>query len=377
MSIGSSENDKLKNISVSAFTNNSRHMLSIVDWLVDIPRTGLESTWVEVQFKNTRKAYYNNVQRLPIKKGDVVVVEGNPGYDVGEVVLLSPLIWLQMKKNNMDEKPPTQLTVLRKATEEDIENAKKAHEREIPTMIRARQIAASMGLEMKIGNVEFQGDGRKAIFYYIAEHRIDFRQLIKFYVEDFHIRIEMRQIGVRQEAGGIGGIGPCGRELCCSTWKTHFTTISASSSKIQNLALNPQKLAGLCAKLKCCINYELPVYEDAVKNFPSSHTVLETQDNTYYLFTTEPLANKLIYSTEHHSPKNLISLTAEQANEIIAENKKGIKPQLNNETSTQESVAYTQMTQDDVSRFDKKMKSQKRRKRPRNGVDKKNNDSHK
>ncbi len=242
---------------------NSAHMLPVTDWLADLPDSIAENDLVEIQFKNTRKAYFHNINHLPLEKGVSVIVEANPGYDLGEVVLTGRLVKAQMKKNRIDLSRYEIRNVMRIAEKADFERAAVAHAREQQTMIRARQIAKSLGLEMKIGDVEYQGDGTKAIFYYIADGRVDFRQLIKVYAETFRIRIEMKQIGARQEAGRIGGTGPCGRELCCSTWMTNFSSVGTGAARLQNLSPNPQKLAGQCAKLKCCLNYEMPIYEDA------------------------------------------------------------------------------------------------------------------
>ena len=247
-----------------ACCRNSAHMLPVTDWLADLPDNVAENDLVEIQFKNTRKGYYHNVNHLPLEKGVCVIVDANPGYDLGEVVLTGRLVKAQMKKNNIDLSRYEIRNVQRLAVEADYERAAAAHAREQETMIKARQLAKSLGLEMKIGDVEFQADGSKAIFYYIADGRVDFRQLIKVYAETFRIRIEMKQIGARQEAGRIGGTGPCGRELCCSTWMTNFSSVGTGAAKLQHISPNPQKLAGQCAKLKCCLNYEVPVYEDAL-----------------------------------------------------------------------------------------------------------------
>lgn len=249
--------------SSKACKRNSAHMLPVTDYLSDLPENVRETDIVEIQFKNTRKGYFRNVDHLPLEKGSVVVVEANPGYDIGEVVLTGRLVQCQMHKNRIDLTRYEVRPVKRFATEEDLKKAEEAHAREHETMIKARQFAKLLGLEMKIGDVEFQGDGTKAIFYYIADGRVDFRQLIKVYAENFRIRIEMKQIGARQEAGRIGGTGPCGRELCCSTWMTNFTSVGTGAARLQNLSPNPQKLAGQCAKLKCCLNYELSLYEEA------------------------------------------------------------------------------------------------------------------
>ena len=287
-------------ISKRAVNHNPKHMLPVVDWLSDIPHTGDETDLVEVQFKNTRKGYYHNSNHLPLEKGMVVMVEANPGCDMGEVTLVGRLVPLQIKKNHINTERYEIRNILRLATEEDKQRAKDAQAKEQATMIEARKLAKSLGLEMKIGDVEYQGDGTKAIFYYIAEGRVDFRQLIKVYAESFRVRIEMKQIGARQEAGRIGGTGPCGRELCCSTWMTQFTSVGTNAARIQNLSLNPQKLAGQCAKLKCCLNYEVPVYEEAVMKLPPRNVPLETKDATYYFFSSDPLAGEVTYSTDEN-----------------------------------------------------------------------------
>lgn len=248
-----------------ACCRNSAHMLPVTDWLADLPDNIAENDLVEIQFKNTRKGYYHNINHLPLEKGASVIVDANPGYDLGEVVLTGRLVKAQMKKNSIDLNRYEIRNVQRLAIDADHERAAAAHAREHEVMIKARQLAKSLGLEMKIGDVEFQGDGTKAIFYYIADGRVDFRQLIKVYAETFRIRIEMKQIGARQEAGRIGGTGPCGRELCCSTWMTNFSSVGTGAARLQRISPNPQKLAGQCAKLKCCLNYEVPVYEDALK----------------------------------------------------------------------------------------------------------------
>lgn len=242
---------------------NSAHMLPVTDYLSDLPENIKETDFVEIQFKNTRKGYYNNSNHLPLEKGVRVIVEANPGFDLGEVVLTGRLVLAQMKKNRIDLTRYEVRPVIRLANDDDFERARLAHQREQETMIKARQLAKSLGLEMKIGDVEYQGDGTKAIFYYIADGRVDFRQLIKVYAETFRIRVEMKQIGARQEAGRIGGTGPCGRELCCSTWMTSFSSVGTGAARLQHLSPNPQKLAGQCAKLKCCLNYEVPLYEEA------------------------------------------------------------------------------------------------------------------
>lgn len=258
-------NNEACHFGVDCCRRNSVHMLPVTDWLADVPDNQQVTELVEVQFKNTRKGFYANTQHLPLEKGTFVIVDANPGYDLGEVVLTGRLVLQQIKKNHYDTTRHEIRAIQRLANDDDHTKAAEAHAKEQATMIKARQLAKSLGLEMKIGDVEYQGDGTKAIFYYIADGRVDFRQLIKLYAEAFRIRIEMKQIGARQEAGRIGGTGPCGRELCCSTWMTNFQSVSTRASRIQNLSPNPQKLAGQCAKLKCCLNYEMPIYEDAIK----------------------------------------------------------------------------------------------------------------
>ena len=258
-------NNEACEFSQKACNRNSLHMLPVTDWLSDLPVGIDENELVEVQFKNTRKGYYQNVNHLPLEKGVFVIVDANPGYDLGEVVLTGQLVKHQIKKNRVDLTRYEVRNIQRLAVEADHERAAAAHAKEQDTMIKARQLAKSLGLEMKIGDVEYQGDGTKAIFYYIADGRVDFRQLIKVYAETFRIRIEMKQIGARQEAGRIGGTGPCGRELCCSTWMTNFSSVGTGAARLQRLSPNPQKLAGQCAKLKCCLNYEVPIYEDALR----------------------------------------------------------------------------------------------------------------
>jgi len=340
----------------SATKRNSVHMLPVSDWLSDLPENTQLTDLIEVQFKNTRKGYFHNSQHLPLEKGVKVVVEANPGYDVGEVVLTGKLVELQIKKNKIDASRYEIRQVLRVATDEDLVRAKEAHAREHETMIKARELAKSLGLEMKIGDVEYQGDGSKAIFFYIADGRVDFRQLIKVYAETFRIRVEMKQIGARQEAGRIGGTGPCGRELCCSTWMINFSSVGTGAARLQNISPNPQKLAGMCAKLKCCLNYEVPVYEDASKQLPARHIELETKDATWYFFSSDPLAGTVTYSSDPQHAGNLTTLSAARAHEIIAMNRRGEKPDtLEGSKAAAAEIGY-QTGHGDVTRFDHKKK---------------------
>lgn len=342
----------------------SNKKLSVHDWLCDLPETISESDFVEVQFKNTRKGYYLNNSKLDLFKGDMVAVESSPGHDIGEVTLTGKLVILQMKKNNIDMSKFEVRKVYRKVRDVDMEKYNEAKAKEQETMIKARQIAESLKLEMKIGDVEYQGDGNKAIFYYIADERVDFRQLIKVFAETFRIRIEMKQIGARQEAGRIGGIGPCGRELCCSKWMTSFSTVSTSAARYQDLSLNPQKLTGQCAKLKCCMNYELDSYVDASKNFPSKEVNLETKDAIYYHFKTEVFKGLMSYSTSPEFAANLVTISAERAKEIIRMNKKGQKPlqldEENKEKVEAKSSEYENVVgQDSLTRFDAQKRNKK------------------
>lgn len=278
----------------------------------------------EVVFKNTRTGFYENTSGLELNIGDDVVVESQPGYDIGKIQLTGRLVKLHMAKSGVKEEELKK--VLRTPTSRELDRADEVHAREHDTMIRARKIAEDLSLNMKIGDVEYQADGAKAIFYYIADERVDFRALIRVLADTFRIRVEMKQIGARQEAGRIGGIGPCGRPLCCSQWMTKFTSVATGAARIQDLSMSPQKLAGQCAKLKCCLNFETPVYAEAAKEMPHKDIALETKDNTYYLFKADILARKATYSTDKRIPANLVTIDARRAFEIIALNKQGVKP---------------------------------------------------
>ena len=313
---------------------------------------------VEVQFKNTRKGFYVNSTGLPLEIGDMVAVEAAPGHDIGRVSLTGALVRLQMRKAGI--KPDAEKKrVFRKAKASDLERFEKAKALENDTMIRARKIASSLQLNMKIGDVEYQGDGNKAIFYYIADERVDFRQLIKVLAETFKVRIEMKQIGARQEAGRIGGIGPCGRPLCCTTWMSNFVSVSTGAARYQDISLNPQKLAGQCAKLKCCLNFEVDSYVEAAKKLPPKDVRLETADNTYYYFKADIFKGEITYSTDKHVPANLVTLTAAEAWDMIARNKAGEKPltlKEENEKDKKPSEYSDILGQDSLTRFDKKKK---------------------
>ena len=328
--------------------------LNTYDWLADIPGNAEESDMVEVQFKNTRKGYFRNSNKIKLEKGDVVAVEAAPGHDIGVVTLTGRLVPLQMKKANFKADAEIK-RVYRKAKPVDMEKFNEAKAKEHATMIRARQIALNLNLDMKIGDVEYQGDGNKAIFYYIADERVDFRQLIKVLAEAFRVRIEMKQIGARQEAGRIGGIGPCGRELCCATWMTSFVSVSTSAARFQDISLNPQKLAGQCAKLKCCLNYEVDCYVEAQKRLPSREIELETKDGTFYFFKADILSNQVSYSTDKNFPANLVTISGKRAFEVISMNKKGMKPDslLEEEKKPEPRKPVDLLEQESVTRFDR------------------------
>lgn len=330
----------------------------------DVPGNSDISDLVEVQFKNTRKGYYRNDNHLDLIKGDIVAVEASPGHDIGTVTLTGSLVPLQMKKAKL--KPGTEIKrIYRKARPSDIDTWKEAQSRENGTMIQSRQIAKDLELNMKIGDVEYQGDCNKAIFYYIADARVDFRKLIKVLAETFHVRIEMRQIGARQEAGRIGGFGPCGRELCCSTWVKNFQTVSTGAARTQDMAPNPQKLAGQCGKLKCCLNYELDVYNEAHQTLPERNVVLETLDATYFHFKTDILNQRVTYSTDKRMACNLVTITAERALEIIEMNRRGERPdEMDNGEKPVVQKPIDLAEQDDLTRFDK---VGSKRKKHRNG----------
>ena len=330
--------------------------LNTYDWLADIPGNIDESDLVEVQFKNTRKGYYKNSNKVALEKGDIVAVEATPGHDIGVVTLTGRLVPLQMKKANC--KPDIEIKrIYRKVKPVDMEKYEEAKAKEHDTMIRSRQIASSLALNMKIGDVEYQGDGNKAIFYYIADERVDFRQLIKVLAEVFRVRIEMKQIGARQEAGRIGGIGPCGRELCCATWMTSFISVSTSAARYQDISLNPQKLAGQCAKLKCCLNYEVDCYVEAQKRLPSREIALETKDGLFYFFKADILNNQITYSTDKNIPANLVTISGKRAFEIIGMNKRGAKPErlIEEEHVKQEPKKSADLLeQESLTRFDRR-----------------------
>ena len=334
--------------------------LNTYDWLADLPDNAAACNIVEVQFKPPRKGYFINENNLQLEKGDIVAVEASPGHDIGTVTMTGRLVPLQLKKANL--KPGTELKkIYRKARQVDIDKFNEAKSREHTTMIESRQIALGLGLNMKIGDVEYQGDGNKAIFYYIADERVDFRQLIKVLADRFHVRIEMKQIGARQEAGRIGGMGPCGRELCCSTWMTNFVSVSTSAARFQDISLNPQKLAGQCAKLKCCMNYEVDQYMESLKKLPSKEITLHTQDSEYFFFKADILSHRITYSTDKRLLVGEKTITARRAFEVIQMNRNGYKPEslIENEQETAP-VSMDLLDQENINRFDNKNSKKKK-----------------
>ena len=332
------------------------------DWLQGVTQNQFADIF-EVRFKNTRKGFYVNASNQSIKMGDMVIVEAQSGHDLGIVTLEGPLVGRQMRCKGLDPETVELKKIYRRAKQLDIEKWQEAIAREQETMIRARQIAVELGLEMKIGDVEFQGDGTKAIFYYIADGRVDFRQLIKVFAEEFRIRIEMKQIGARQEAGLIGGLGVCGRELCCANYITNFKSITTAAARCQDLSLNPQKLAGQCGKLKCCLNYEVATYMDAQARLPKVSEPLDFEDGLAYLVKTDILRGIMYFSYEKGSLANIYPLDAAEVREIIKMNRNGVRPEsLKTEPEPEMPEFITAVGDDSITRFDTP-----KRKKNRNG----------
>lgn len=347
--------------------------LDVIDWLHDIPEAADTTDLIEVQFKNTRKGYFRNSNQLRLQKGDVIAVESSPGHDIGTITLTGELVLHQMRKSRINLKTYEFKRVYRKAKPNDLEKWKKAQEKEHKTMLRSRVLAEDLKLEMKIGDVEYQGDGNKAIFYYIADERVDFRQLIKVLAEEFRVRIEMKQIGARQEAGRIGGIGSCGRELCCSKWKSGFESVSTNAARVQELSLNPQKLAGQCGKLKCCINYEVDSYVEASNKLPDRGRPLETSDGTFYHMKTDIFQEQMTYSSDPYIAANVTTLSSSRVAEIQRLNRRGkkvdtLKADVSTKVNVTKRLDYENVVgQDDINRFDNKNKKviRKKRRKPR------------
>jgi cell fate regulator YaaT (PSP1 superfamily) len=331
--------------------------LDSFNWLKDLPEMMNENEIVEIRFKNTRKGFFRNVNGIRLEIGDIVAVEASPGHDIGRVSMVGYLVNEQLKKLKVIPSSDDMKKVYRKAKAVDVQKWEEAKKLEIPTMLRSREIAEELKLNMKIGDVEYQGDKTKAIFYYIADERVDFRQLIKVLAEEFRVRIEMRQIGARQEAGRIGGIGSCGRELCCATHITNFVSVTTTHAKYQELSLNPQKLAGQCSKLKCCLNFELDCYVDAQKYFPPRETPLELLDKTVWFQKIEVHKGIYWYSTDPHSAVNLTAVPVSRVKEIQDLNRKGIKPDrliVNEESWSSAPVSQDLLKNNSLTRFDVK-----------------------
>ena len=352
----------------------SDKQLNAYDWLADVPGNEEVCDLVEVQFKNTRKGYYRNSNKLELSKGDVVAVEASPGHDIGTVSMTGSLVLYQMKKTRMKAGEEIK-RIYRKARAVDMEKYEAAKAKEQSTMIESRKLAKDLGLDMKIGDVEYQGDGNKAIFYYIAEGRVDFRQLIRVLADAFHVRIEMKQIGARQEAGLIGGIGPCGRELCCATWMKNFNSVTTASARCQDLSLNPQKLTGQCAKLKCCLNYEINTYVEAAKKLPSREIMLYTASSEYHFFKADILTGMITYSTDKNAAVNCVTISSKRAFQILAMNRKNEKPETleeGNATALSDQPVDL-LEQESLTRFDK-IKGRKKKGKKNVGQGQRNRD---
>jgi len=349
---------------------DSCNKLTVFDWLANmaLPQGQEPFIGVEVRFKNGRKQYYKNTEKLSLSIGDIVATEAQSGHDIGMVTLTGELVRVQMKRKKVDiDNQEEVLKIYRKANQKDIDIWSAARDKEEPMKVKARQFAIDLNLQMKISDIEYQGDASKATFYYTAEERVDFRELIKVFAREFRTRIEMKQVGFRQEASRLGGIGSCGRELCCSTWLTDFRSVSTSAARYQQLSLNPLKLAGQCGKLKCCLNYELDAYVDALKDFPKTETKLYTEKGTAICQKVDIFKGHLWYAYEGEW-MNWHKLTTDQANEIIAKNNNKEKV-ANLEDYSSELIEDTKsefenvVGQDSLTRFDSPKRKNKRRKK--------------
>lgn len=347
--------------------NNSytEENVDIYNWLNDLPDTSDQSDIVEVKFKTTRKEFFRNKDGLPLKRGSIVVVATSPGHDVGEVTLTG---YLAEKQFSRKVKNPSRYQinpVYRKANDNDLILLQESRSNEKPVLIRARKLATELGLEMKIGDVEFRGDGKKAIFYYIADGRVDFRELIKLYAREFHIKVEMKQIGARQEAGLVGGIGSCGRELCCSSWRTDFSSISSDAAQKQGLSPSAQRMAGACGKLKCCLLYELDTYMEARQEFPEELMYLDTEKGIAKPLKTDYLKKEIWFSIEGNITTAAFSLSVKEVKDIIQQNKRGIKPEIKQKSDEQSAeIGWQSITEESIDRFEKKnLRKKKTRKK--------------
>lgn len=342
--------------------------LNVTDWLNDVCLPGNVDELVEVRFKNTRKDYFRNVNNLTLNVGDIIAVESNPGHDIGIISLMGELVFRQMKKHKANLINGEFKKIYRIAKSVDIDKWREAISLEHDTMIRSRKIAADLKLDMKIGDVEYQGDRTKAIFYYIADERVDFRQLIKILAETFHIRVEMKQIGARQEAGKIGGIGPCGREICCSSWMSNFYSVSTNAARYQDISLNPQKLAGQCGKLKCCINFEVDAYVDAQKDFPPTNVPLATDAGNYVFLKSDVFKGIYWYILQGNAPSAIVPLPVSKVKEVQRMNREGRRPDklsadMNIAPKKVEETFQNVVGQEDLNRFDKPRNRHHKKKR--------------
>ena len=349
---------------LDAIATEGSYKLHETNWLEEYP-DNIPTEIFEVRFKNTRRSYYQNVNNLELKRGDIVAVEASPGHDIGIISLTGDMVAKQMRRTGFNPYNGEFKKIYRKARPYDIEKWQEAIALEHETMIASRQIAADMGLNMKIGDVEYQGDKIKAIFYYIADERVDFRELIKVFADRFHIRIEMKQIGARLEAGRIGGIGACGRELCCASWMSSFSSVTTNAARMQEISLNPQKLAGQCSKLKCCLMYEYDTYADARRTIPRLREPLQTLDGEYFLVKIDPLAQTMTFSTSKGAMVNLTTLPISRVKEIIALNRAGQKAEtlVGEEGENVVAEPTYRHEEDSITRFDNKSKRSKRSKR--------------
>lgn len=352
---------------------DSCNKLTVFDWLsnMSLPNDVIPFNWVEVRFKNGRKYYYENTENLSLSIGDIVATQAEPGHDIGMVTLTGELVKVQMKRKKISENSDKIFKIYRKASQRDIDIWIESRDKEEAMQVKARQFAIDLRLDMKISDIEFQGDGSKATFYYTADRRVDFRELIKLYAREFRIRIEMKQVGLRQEAARLGGIGSCGRELCCSTWLTDFRSVSTSAARYQQLSLNPLKLAGQCGKLKCCLNYELDAYLDALISFPKTNIKLKTEKGIAVCQKTDIFKGIMWYAYEGEW-MNWFKLTTEQSNAIIALNKSGEKAnsledyaaELSDTMDTK--IDFENVVgQDSLTRFDKPKKNKRQRNKKR------------
>jgi cell fate regulator YaaT (PSP1 superfamily) len=351
-----------------AFKNiETEQKTDVYNWLNDLPDTSDQSDIVEVKFKTTRKEFYRNIEGIPLKRGNKVVVATSPGHDVGEVSLTGYLADKQFERKVKNPRRYTLNTIYRKATENDLQVLNEARGREKLTLIRSRQIAADLGLNMKIGEVEYRGDGKKAIFYYIADGRVDFRELIRHYAHEFKIKVEMKQIGARQEAGLIGGIGSCGRELCCSSWRTDFSSISSDAAQKQGLSPSAQKMAGACGKLKCCLLYELDVYMEARQEFPEQLMYLDMARGLAKPLKTDYLKREIWFNIEGDAMSGAFALSLKEVKDIIQLNKRGQKPEIpRKELTGTEEIGWQSMNNESMDRFAEK-KSRKNKNSQKKG----------